>query len=453
MTSTVAMPIPYVPVPASERFLSRAACLTLIFSLSLGLSGLASAQVVDPTPGQRQLRTYIPPDQLVSFSAATPFNQFVEFVNPLFQRLTGKAVVDLTERSQPIGINISGLQFIDAFELVLERAGLMYRETDRYFLIETPSQVAPLAGPQTVAAPAATGRAGIAVTAEDREIQIDAIIFEVNLDRFREAGTNWSTIFGEGTGSGGGTGTGDQLRFFLNTERAADRISDVVIMPNRVDFREIVSLFRYFETIGVGETVANPSIVVRSGQEGRIQSGSDIPVTLRDFAGNTVTQYIPTGVIITARPVLIVDDTDPDVDPVEFIQLIINVERSAGRLGATGIIIDKNQATTEVLLLDGEQTAIGGLYSTEESISRRGVPILMDIPLLKYLFSYNTRSIIERELVIVLQTRLLDPLRTRARRPLPGDAIDESLRDTQRQLNRALPEPPRPIRRPDVRRQ
>lgn len=437
---------------AAFRWLKRSATgkIVLLIIFCTGFGTTVSAQIIDPQPSQRQLRTYIPPDQLVSFSAATPFNQFIEFVNPLFQRLTGKAVVDLTERTQPIGINISGLQFIDAFELVLERAELAYRETDRYFLIEVPSRTPSPVGPAQAGAPT-PARTTMGVTAEDRDIQIDAIIFEVNLDRFRETGTNWSTIFGEGTGGGGGTGTGDQLRFFLNTESAAARVSDVVVMPDRVDFRDIVNLFRYLETIGVGETVSSPSIVVRSGQEGRIQSGSDIPVTLRDFAGNTVTQYIPTGVIINARPVLIIDDSDPEIDPVQFIHLIVNVERSAGRLGATGIIIDKNQATTEVLLLDGEQTAIGGLYSTEESVSRRGIPILMDIPLLKYLFSYNTRSVIERELIIVLQTRLIDPLRTRSARPLQDNAIDEVLRDRQRQLNRAFPPPPRQIQRPNVR--
>jgi hypothetical protein len=426
------------PLPCILLFIA-----TLILGSVVPVSE-AQAQIVDPRPGQRQLRTYIPPDQLVSFSAATPFNQFIEFVNPLFQRVTGKSVVDLTERTAPIGVNVSSLQFIDAFELVLERAGLTYRETDRYFLVDVP-ELAP--GPLAQIAP---GAPRLTVSAADREILIDAIIFEVNLDRFREAGTNWSTIFGEG-GTGGG-GTGEGIRFFLNTSSFFTRISDVIIGPDRIDFAEIVRLFRYFETIGVGETVANPTIVVRSGQEGRIQSGSDIPVTLRDFAGNTVTQYIPTGIIIHARPMLVVDDAD-GVDPLEFIHLVIQVERSAGRLGATGIIIDKNQATTEVLLLDGEQTVIGGLYSTEESTSRRGIPVLMDIPLLRYLFSYNTRSVIERELVIVLQTRLVDPLRVRAARPAPSDVIDEALRDTQRQINRALPPPPRQIRRPDVRRQ
>ena len=420
---------------------SRARVLFCALAVASILTGSLAHAQVDPTPGQRQLRTYIPPDQLVSFAADTPFDQFVEFVNPLFLRVTGKGVVDLTGRTQPIGINVSALQFIDAFELVLDRAGLTYRETDRHFLVEPIVQAAPglpVVQPAGAAGPPARV---LSATAADREVRIDAIIFELNHNRLREVGTNTGVIFGESGGGQGGGGEGQQqggFRIFLNTESFFDQISDVIEGPSRIDFADLVSLFRYFEQIGIGETVASPSVVVRSGQEGRIQSGSDIPVTLQDFAGNTVTQYIPTGIIVTAKPALILDDSDePGNEPIEFIHLVVAVEKSSGRLGGTGIIIDKNQATTEVLLLDGEQTVIGGLYSTEESVARRGIPILMDIPLLNYFFSYRTKNIIDRELIIVLQARLLDPLRQRASRPFDTDLFHRERENVRQRLNRA----------------
>lgn len=384
----------------------------------------------------------------MSFSAATPFNQFIEFVNPLFQRVTGKSVVDLTERQAPIGINVSGLQFLDAFELVLAQSGLTFRETDRYFLIEPAGAADADAGVAVPGQVVAAVPAPPAVNSEQREIRIDAIIFEANVDRLREFGTQWSTVLGEqgGTGGGGGAGGGaggqqqGQLRLFLNTSSLFDSISDVIIGPDQVDLAQLNSMFRLLEARGIGETIASPSIIVRSGQEGRIQSGSDIPVTLQDFAGNTVTQYIPTGVIITVRPVLVTEDEDPGEEPIEFVHLVVNVERSAGRLGGTGIIIDKNQAQTDVFLLDGEQTVIGGLYSTEESVSRRGIPILMDIPILRYFFSINSRSVIERELIIVLQTRLVDPLRERAARPFRQGLVPDERRDAEERIRRARPQ-------------
>ena len=53
----------------------------------------------------------------------------------------------------------------------------------------------------------------------------------------------------------------------------------------------MLNLFRYFEEQGYGQTVATPFTVVQSGEQGQLQSGQDIPVTIRDFQGNTITQF------------------------------------------------------------------------------------------------------------------------------------------------------------------
>ncbi|MBN4056275.1 general secretion pathway protein GspD, partial [Rhodothermus sp. AH-315-K08] len=72
---------------------------------------------------QRILRTYIPPDQLVSFLPSTPLNTYLELVNPIFSRVAGKAVIDPDGQSYPIGIPISSMHFMDATEMVLAYNG------------------------------------------------------------------------------------------------------------------------------------------------------------------------------------------------------------------------------------------------------------------------------------------------------------------------------------------
>ena len=383
----------------------------------------AEAQVRDPTDGELDSSGYVPPGEIVSFGPDTPFSQFVQSVGPLFRRATGKTLIDPTGRIDPIGFYVTGLPYRDALNLVLARAGLALRETDRYFIIEE-AGLGAVGGPPG-AVPLAVGGAD-RPTAGDREIRIDAVIFELNLNRVREIGTNWGAVFGENQGqTGGGQGgqAQDRLRLFLRTESFFDAIAAVIDGPNRIDLAELNRLFRLLESNGVGRTVSTPSIVVRSGQEGRVQSGSDIPVTLRDFAGNTVQQFISTGIIIEARPELIVSQ-DEVGNAIEFIHLLVDVERSTGRLTGAGVTVDKNQGTTDLLFVDGEQQVLGGLYSTEQTVSRTGIPILKDIPLIGFFFGNRTTSYVERELIIVLQASLLDPLRVRAARPAPSDLID-----------------------------
>jgi type IV pilus assembly protein PilQ len=414
---------------------------------------VAHAQSVDPVPSQRQLRTYIPPDQVVSFLPGTPMSEFVTLLNPIFERVTGKQVIDPEGRTTPIGVSLSGMHFIDAFELVLDRQRLGFRETDNYFIVEAlpeDGEEVQLVGTDGVSS-RAEGAAPPA-TALSREIRIDAYIFELNVTRLRDTGTNWTTVFGGEAGgtssasASGGAGSGGVqagLNFELKTDSFFDSFSTFLEGPDRVNFKEIVSLFRYFESIDVGETIASPSVAVQSGETGRIQSGSDIPVTIQDFAGNTITQYIPTGVIIEVVPTLIADASDqrddPEALPVEFIHLDVNVEKSSGRISSAGVTIDKNKTDTQVLLLDGEQTVIGGLFSTEEATFRKGIPILKSIPLVKYLFSYQSKSVVQKELLIALQARVVEPLRARAGRPYPTNLYERERQDIQRRLDRFKP--------------
>jgi type IV pilus assembly protein PilQ len=245
----------------------------------------------------------------------------------------------------------------------------------------------------------------------------------------REMGTNWSTLFSQGTGQGqtgeggsgggggaGGEGTDGRPRFYVNATTFFDAIDEfITTSTDQIELGVLLRLFRFFETQGIGRTLASPSVTVQSGEQGRIQSGSDIPIQIQDFQGNTITQFISTGVIIDVTPTLVIDNSQ--TTPVEFVHLDVNVERSSGRATAAGIVIDKNNVDTQVLLVDGEQTVIGGLTSSEESVERRGIPILRDIPLINFLFSYKRKQIVQKELMVVLQVRMVNPVRDRQARP------------------------------------
>ncbi len=402
-------------------------------------------------PSRRQLRTYIPPEQLVSFLPTTPFDQFVEFLNPLFVSVTGKQVIDPESRTEPIGVSITRMQFFDAFELVLEAKGLSYRESDRYFIVqEAPDEEvsgAQMAQMQQAAAPAVPQPA----TLNTPEIKISALLFEVNLSRVRELGLDWSVFIGQqqgGQGGGGGGQTGGEgsgPRFFLNPKNLGGAIGDFFNQdefdtPDEIDFGDLARFFRALEDDGIGQTLAQPTVAVQSREEGRIQIGSDIPVQVRDFAGNTITQFISTGIIVNVTPTLI---SEPVVDTtgaptIDFVHLDVNVERSSGRPFGGSVAIDRNTANTQVLLLDQEQTIIGGLYSTDITTNRRGIPILKDLPPwffgLRYVFGRETKTIARRELVIVLQAEVIDSITDRARRGIPNQILEQRRENVERRI-------------------
>ena len=227
-------------------------------------------------------------------------------------------------------------------------------------------------------------------------------------------------------------------------------VEDIITAPSRVDFAQLTQFFRLLETEGMGETVASPNVTVQSGEKGRIQIGSDIPVQVRDFAGNTVTQFFSTGIIVDVTPTLIrqmVEDGQGGEQEFEFIHLEVTVEKSGSTPSSSGPTIDRSTADTQVLLLDGEQTIIGGLYNTEETVTRKGIPILKDLPGwffgLRYVFGRTQRNVAQKELVIVLHANILDSLTDRASRPFNQELLQKQrdmIDQTVKRLNRELGE-------------
>ncbi len=447
------------------RATARPALLRTLGVLALAAAALAPAARAQTETAERAprpttprvVRGYVPPDELVSFPPSTPMNQFFRLINPTFFRVTGKRVVDPMDRTDPIGVALNGVHFIDAFELVLDRYGLDFNESDSYFIVTQPEVVAATtdgvsAAPISASAPAGptAAEAALPATAETREIRIDAIIFELNTSRAREVGTNWPALFGQaaasaagsaagagaatpGTTPGAPAGAGVQTAttFYLNAGSFFEALNGFLeVSGDRVPLTQVLNLFRYFEEQGFGQTIAAPFTTVQSGEQGQMQSGQDIPVNIRDFSGNTTTSYVQTGTIINVTPTLIVDDRGDT--PLEFIHLDIKVEKSTALPGGA---INKNNINTQIPLLSGEMRAIGGLTSTDESSTRRGVPILRDIPLLNFFFSYKQRQVVQKELVVVLMARLVDPLSMRARRDLPRDLIRTERDDYRQRMN------------------
>ena len=176
--------------------------------------------------------------------------------------------------------------------------------------------------------------------------------------------------------------------------------------------------------------LTSPSVTVRSGEEGKIQVGSDISVTLQDFAGNAVTQFISTGSIIRVQPEVL------RYDSVDFIALDMQIERSSGSRGDGGLEINKSQAESSVILLDGEETVIGGLYVNNNRTERTGVPFLKDLPGwflgLRYLFGYEEVTVSKRELLILIKAELLPTVRSRYQAKMQGAQRKKLLQEQRR---------------------
>jgi Bacterial type II and III secretion system protein len=422
---------------------------TLFLLLTLVMS---AATVQAQRVPQRALRTYIPPDQLVSFLPSTPMDTYLELVNATFERVTGKRIIDPDGLDFPIGISLASMHFLDATEMVLAYNGYFLRETEQYFMVESETLALPDPDPVGLLDPA-TGLALVGpASLMTRQVRISAVLFELNHTKARDSGINWSVIFGRARASsaagqsatpGGG---GQSLNFLLKTDKLFEPLKDILIAPSTVNLKDLKSIIQLAEASGVGETVASPEVTVQSGKVGNIQIGQDVPIQKLDFSGNTITELLSTGIIINVTPTII-SELSPDSVMVDIIHMDVKVEKSSSSPSSAGPVINRSQAGTQVVTLNSEQVLIGGLYSTDETVSRRGVPFLKDLPGwffgLKYLFSRSQTAVTKKELLMVLQADIVEPLLARASQPYQEDILSrrrEQVQEALRRFNRQIQE-------------
>jgi len=105
-------------------------------------------------------------------------------------------------------------------------------------------------------------------------------------------------------------------------------------------------------------------------------------------------------------------------------------------------IVNKQEATTDLLLLSGESAVIAGLYETEVSSTRRGVPFLKDLPGwflgLRYLFGYEQEESTVQELVVLIKATLVPTLEERMNAPF--NTVPELLREQRDRFQREVNE-------------
>jgi type II secretory pathway component GspD/PulD (secretin) len=153
---------------------------------------------------------------------------------------------------------------------------------------------------------------------------------------------------------------------------------------------------------GKANLLASPSIAVLNGQEARIVIGERFPYKERTqtTSGTTeTTKFVDIGTSLKVNPQINEDG---------YITLSLHPEVSSLQEALdAGPRITTREADTTVRIKEGETLVIGGLISQTDNRSHDKIPLLGDIPILKYLFSRSERDIQQKELAVFITPRIL----------------------------------------------
>ncbi len=259
------------------------------------------------------------------------------------------------------------------------------------------------------------------------QVQIEARIVEINSNFERQLGIQWggdalmSPVTGNATGlrfpstigvKGGASdaetateGTVTNPNFVVNMPAAAgSKVGGALGLT----FGSIDSTFNLnvrlsaMETRGTAKIVSSPKITTLDNRPATISQGVSIPISQVSAQG-IQTQFFDATLSLKVEPHVTQDGN---------IYLKINATnntpdfQNVGSKGDPSIL--RKEATTELLLKDGDTSVIGGIYTRNSGFNRNEVPYLGRIPILGALFRNNNTSDRRNEMLIFVTPRIVN---------------------------------------------
>jgi type IV pilus assembly protein PilQ len=155
------------------------------------------------------------------------------------------------------------------------------------------------------------------------------------------------------------------------------------------------------ETDSLTRVIARPKLATLDNKDAYIKQGEKIPYETTSQAGTQV-QFIDAVLSLKVTP---------HVTPDGSILMKVLVTRDSRGTFRSPInqvpSIDNREAATEVLVKDGETLVIGGIYQSEKDDTQQGIPLLMQIPILGWLFKNRETIDTRTELLIFITPTII----------------------------------------------
>jgi general secretion pathway protein D len=236
-----------------------------------------------------------------------------------------------------------------------------------------------------------------------KEVLIDVKIYTVELSESHKTGIDWT-----------------KLNLSLNSSsvpvnQVGHKIFGKESVFNSANFN-MQGFLNFLATNGNVNSLSNPKIVTLNNQKAIISVGDTVyykyaSSVVSDQAGNPNTQYT-----IGSKFVGVVLDITPQINDNGDIILSI-----APRISSFKNPNQLNNPTRDmppdtrdntmlsiVKLKDNDTLVLGGLITNDTSLNVNGVPVLKEIPLIKYLFSSREKVTNKKELVFVITPHIIN---------------------------------------------
>lgn len=274
------------------------------------------------------------------------------------------------------------------------------------------------------------------------QVMIDVSILTVRHSKGQTTGVDWNQLYNlqnvaiktrsTTTTSSSGINTNDTTTIMadspINFQQGSASGVSILGVGHKSDvgyainiFSQGVSLTRvieFLQSYGDVTSISNPKVLTLNNQPAMISVGNIIRYrksTVFQTSGsntgtntNTDTEYpsVFAGVLLDITPSVFNDEIMLKINPSITQTKSTDVENASTAL-ETPPNLSTNQLSSLVRVKDGEKIVLGGLISKSNQKKENKVPLLGDVPVLGYLFSYNADVESTDEMVIVITPHIV----------------------------------------------
>ena len=240
-----------------------------------------------------------------------------------------------------------------------------------------------------------------------RQVAIEAKIIEVIIDDTEKKGIDWSSLVDTSL---------DLQMFGANGIIYAPNTAERIISQVSLGDNPFNILLSALETQGPTNILANPKISVMNGQPAVINIGENfrfIEKVETSVSDGVVSTSVTTNSVMSGLGLAVVatimdnDEIILSMTPVTSSVTRID-DKSFGGLTVQLPTVKVREMNTMVKVKSGNMLMVGGLIDNVETDTVKKIPVLGDIPGLGRLFSHSTKTTDKKELVILLQPRIIE---------------------------------------------
>lgn len=200
-------------------------------------------------------------------------------------------------------------------------------------------------------------------------------------------------------GAGGAAAATPTLGFGLN-------VGSITNFGNNLGFS---TLLRAISTISGANVLSTPNLMTLDNEEARIIVGQNIPIVTGSYAQTGSTATVTPFQTFTRQDVGLTLRVRPQVSENGTVKLQIFQEVSSIQnfSAATGVILNKRNVESNVIVEDGQIIVLGGLIGDNYTDGTSKIPWLGDLPLIGALFRYDNKSRTRTNLMVFIRPTVL----------------------------------------------